>query len=140
MAVIDLDIEDLSGPNPPPWEIHYINDRIAGIWYNGILPEARTVGLSRICGLELIIRLAPPNVASPVLDNIGLWLLKTRQKLKINDQIKVFGIIYTIVPILDQDRPAFRLAWQKDPPPTSDQIIALCQRFKDDFLSGNCQI
>lgn len=128
----NLDQMDLTkGPNPPPWWIHYVNDQGGGnsIWYDGVLPEAHTHNLSILSGLEIQIRMAPPNLASFILDQIGLWLFETGEKLNLFDTLIIQGIEYHVVPAFNSDdSPVYRLSWGKDPKPDGTDFI---QKFRE---------
>lgn len=129
---LDLDTQAEVGPNPPPWEVRYVNDKDEQKpWYGGILPEAHTLGLSKYNDFDLQIRLAPPHVAAPVLDRVGLWVYNSGTKLSFGDTIRVLEVDYTVTPAIDaQLRPVLRLAWHKDPVPERRELIAMIARFR----------
>ena len=116
-----FNLDEVEGPNPPPWQIHYVNDQKEDRkenphWYDGCLPEAHTHGLDQFGDFDLQIRMAPPNVAASVLDKIGLWVLSSEETLKLGDMIKVLGTKYTLVKGFSVDgKLVCRLAWDKDP-------------------------
>jgi hypothetical protein len=62
-------------PNPPPWRIDYLND--GGL--TALLPEARTIGLTRFDIPELCIKKVPPSLAASVLDRVAIWLVYENQ-------------------------------------------------------------
>ena len=113
---IELDSCGTSGPNPPPWEVHYVNDKVEHpLWYNGVLPEAHTHG---ILDLDLQVRLVSPNLAAALLDNFGIWLLKNNARARPGDVISFQNKKFILTPsicICNGIRPILRLAWESDP-------------------------
>lgn len=126
----NLDHIKIDGPNPPPWQIHYVNDESVGAaWYCGVLPEAHTHGLNKFNNIDLLIRKAPPNIAASVLDKIGMFLMKTNEKAKLGDKFIVLQCTYQVAPDFDVDkRPVFRLAWNKDPHTDDPHVLS---KFKE---------
>ena len=109
---VDLDQKPLTGPNPPPWKIDYVNEGSS----NGILPEAHTHGIHKFNRYELLLRKAPPNIAASVLDRIGLWLLDSSSMMSVGDIFLVLGTTYKVVHFVDSEQQqVFRLAWENDP-------------------------
>lgn len=126
--LIDLDSEHPAGPNPPPWEIYYINDDSEP--NTGLLPEARTRGLNKYNGFDVQIRRTPPNLAAPILDRIGLWILENR-KLRLGYEFRLFGTRYSVEPAIDSHGdPIYRLAWEGDPRPDDQTHRRLVRRFR----------
>jgi hypothetical protein len=155
----NLDQQQIGGPNPPPWQVHYVNDKVGCTWYQGVLPEAHTHGICEFNDLDFQIRKAPPNVAAAVLDKIGLWLLATETKAHLGDIFRVLGVQYTVAPALEcwtnehpitpiegewpepscrapaqidriLRRPILRLAWEKDPFPEPTELRRLTAQFE----------
>jgi hypothetical protein len=129
---IELNPNGREGPNPPPWEIHYVNDRDeCAIWYDGTLPEAHTHGIQ---DLDLKIRLISPNLAAAILDNLGLWLQQNKAKARPGDIVIYDKYKFELVPSTcsckNVVRPVLRLSWDKDPGSRvdMDEFRALCDK------------
>jgi hypothetical protein len=98
----------------PPWRVIYINDKDAVSSYSGVVPEARTQGLAVLGFPEIMIRMAPPAMASAVLDRVGVWLTTEARSVKVvgpGDEIEIDGLSIQLVGFKDY----LRLAWVKDP-------------------------
>lgn len=156
----NLDQQQVGGSNPPPWQVHYVNDKVGNTWYQGVLPEAHTHGICEFNDLDFQLRKAPPNVAAAVLDRIGLWLLATGTKAHVGDMFRVMDVQYTVAPALEcwtsehtpmpsesdwpdpcaeippaqidkvLRRPVLRLAWEKDPYPEPEELGRLTVQFE----------
>ena len=101
-------------PNPPPWRVYYVNDSDKEIDHTtDVLPEAYTKGLSHFDKPELLLRLAPPKLASLVLDRIGVWLVYEKNYLSPDLSLSVEGTVYKAVPT--DKTSLYRLSWTKDP-------------------------
>lgn len=111
--LIDLESEFPTGaPNPPPWRIEYLNDDTEEP--TKVLPLARTIGLERLGLPNLLIRLAPPNVASAVLDRIGIFLAFEKRMITGEDTLRFAGVDFALMPELEGGLPTLRLAWTRD--------------------------
>ena len=110
--IINLDDTPLTGPTS--WEIHYINDENCPCDQQ-VLPKARTRGLRRLNNdYELAIRLVPPNLAAPILDQVGLWISRNRPAIP-GDVFIVFKKSYGIVfEINEHGNKIQRLSWSSD--------------------------
>lgn len=120
MTILDTDPWPREAPNPPPWQVHYDSDE-EGTTRREVLPVAYTIGLLAI-GLnskrdipELRIHKAPPQIASVVLDRIGVWLVYENGVIEPGHVFKVAGVRYTAVLEVDTTLKIYRLAWHKDP-------------------------
>jgi hypothetical protein len=116
-ATISLSLDDVPilTPNPPPWQINFLNNNTDN-YPSREIPEAFTVGLRRFSVPELQIRLASPALASSILDRLGIWLVYQQASLKPRMKMNINGIDVVLVPIVDSaGNQAYRLAWGKDP-------------------------
>lgn len=117
--LIDFDRHPIpiGAPNPPPWEVLYLNELA--------IPSARTRGLLRLGWPDLQVRLARPDHASQILDRIGIWLLFEKNQIGVNDTILFDSTEYALVPAVEGDLPFLRLAWHRDPRPANGEMAKL---------------
>ena len=111
IVTIKLDEMPAGVPNPPPWEVLYHNDSEN----RNIVPAAHTNGLIKLGVPELLIRLAPPGIAASILDRLGIYLIFQKGTLSEGVGVVIADMEFTIVPTVNDGKPTYRLAWQRDP-------------------------
>jgi hypothetical protein len=111
--LINLDPFPEGTPNPPPWGIEYLNEEDGSPISQ--LPLARTIGLEKLGFPNVLIRFAPPNIASAILDRIGVLLIIERKVIELTDTLRFAGLDFALVPELYGSDPALRISWERDP-------------------------
>lgn len=137
--MIDVQLNTVPGeiPHPPPWRVKYITDREHFPSYGGVLPVARTEGISKYGLPELEIRLAPPQLAAALLDRVGILHVFEGKRVNVGQQLRVNThpvVVYTVTPVVTEDgQPIYRLAWERDPAPDSKELLIAIDKFNKTF-------
>lgn len=113
--LIDLEAFPDNILNPPPWRIEYIVDEDEDSCPAKILPLARTIGLDKLGLPNLAIRFAPPNIASAILDRIGVFLVFEKKIPSKDDVLRFIGLDFAILPEVIENNPILIVSWERDP-------------------------